>query len=124
MADITETVKNGDKRWPGGLDLTTTTPSQDEVTEYIEYRCASYAYFDLQDEDLWDQYKDDFAGVTTEVLNLANIPYLKRLRSILRHCGVWVDPEKNKEPTIRHLIICANLAEVPVWTSQQIANYI
>jgi hypothetical protein len=122
MTENLRIIDEGDERWSRGISLA--TAGQKEVTEYLRYRCEAYVYCDLQDEVLWGQYAEDFASFTQEALAAVNGIHLQRLRSILRHHGVWVDPEKNKEATIRHLITCANLLEAPEWTSQQVANHI
>ena len=122
MTENLRIIDEGDERWARGINLA--TAGQKEVTEYLRYRCEAYAYYNLQDEVLWGQYAEDFAGFTQEALATVNGIQLQKLRSILRHHGVWVDPEKNKEPTVRHLITCANLLEAPEWTSQQITNHI
>jgi hypothetical protein len=45
---------------------------------------------DLQDDNLWEVFKDDFPGFTTETFKNCHPIDIQRLRLLLRTNGVWV----------------------------------
>ena len=49
-------------------------------------------------DDLWEQYQEDFADFTETIFKACNPVTIRKLRTLLRDQGVWV--EKDKQVTI------------------------
>ena len=83
MADIHRQIDNGQKKWRQGPDLT----SANDINDYVKFKTLKYAYYKFTNDDLWEQYKEDFAGFTEAIFKTCNIC---KLRILLRDQGVWV----------------------------------
>ena len=57
MADISKQVNKGQKKWSQGVDLT----SISDVNDYIEFKILEYRHYNFMNDDMWEQYKKDFA---------------------------------------------------------------
>ena len=58
MADIRGQINKGQKKWRQGVDLT----SIGDINDYIKFKTLEYAYYKFTNDDLWEQYKEDFTG--------------------------------------------------------------
>ncbi len=57
MADISKQFNEGQEKWSQGVDLMSIT----DVNNYIKFKILEYGYFKFINDDLWEQYKEDFA---------------------------------------------------------------
>ena len=88
---------------PESLNQWRTTPfkltndtEQEEIDAYIRYKVWEYSEGNksgngLQDEDLWEQFKEDFDGFTADVFKASDKIFTRNLRFALRRNGVWVN---------------------------------
>jgi hypothetical protein len=78
-----------EKKWGHeGLDLTKATKEDRDL--YLKLRLWQYGEYNLQDLDLWEQYRDDFTGWAIKHFQGANGRTTRNLRTTLRTRGVWV----------------------------------
>ena len=68
MADISKQIDEGQEKWSQGVDPT----SIPDVNNYIKFKVLEYEYFELMNDDLWEQYKEDFADFTEAILKAYN----------------------------------------------------
>jgi len=71
-----------------GLDPTQATKQHRDL--YLKMRLRKYDKSNLQDLDLWDQYREDFASWTSRHFQTANNRHTRSLRILLRSHGVLV----------------------------------
>ena len=90
MADTSKQISEGQKKWRQGVDVT----SMDDVNDYISFKILEYGHFELMDDDLWEQYQEDFADFTEAIFKACNPTTIRNLRTLLRHQGVWVERDK------------------------------
>ena len=77
------------RKWKKGIDPRTTTAP--ELQEFLETKIYEYAKYRLHDKDLWDTFQEDFKGVTTPQLAIADRQDLKDLCHYLRYSGVYIE---------------------------------
>jgi hypothetical protein len=53
-----------------------------------------YEEVDLKNDDLWEQFKEDFESFTEDTFKSANQTLIRKLRTHLRKNGVWVRKER------------------------------
>ena len=63
MADLRKQVDEGQDKWRQGVNLTSIT----DVNDYIKFKILEYRYFKLMNNDLWEQYQEDFADFTEAI---------------------------------------------------------
>ena len=113
MADISKQIDEGQEKWSQGVDLTSIT----EVNNYIKFKVLEYEYYKLMNDDLWEQYKEDFANFTEATFKACSIIPIRNLRALLRDQGVWV--EKEKRVTIARSLYNTLYKEDPIeWTKE------
>ena len=44
-----------------------------DVNNYIKFKVLEYEYFKLINDDLWEQYKEDFAGFMEAIFKACSI---------------------------------------------------
>ena len=59
--------------------------SIDSVNDYIQFKTLKYGYYKLLNNDLWEQYKEDFVDFTEAILKAYNPNTIRNLRTLLRH---------------------------------------
>ena len=79
MADISKQISEGQKKWSQGVNLTST----DGVNNYINFKILKYGYYKLLNNDLQEQYKEDFADFTEAILKAYNPNTIRNLRTLL-----------------------------------------
>ena len=84
MADISKQVSKGQKKWSQGVDLTST----DDVNDYIEFKILEYRHYNFMNDDMWEQYKEDFVDFTEAIFKACKLIALRNLRTLLRNQGV------------------------------------
>jgi hypothetical protein len=119
MATLQTQVNEGQKKWETGIDLTSTTT----VTEYLKFKLLEYEYYNFKDDDLWEQFKEDFKAVTEEILKGCSQPTIRKLRTFLRHQGVWI--AKDKHITVaRSLYNTLHEEDQAQWSKEDILEHI
>jgi hypothetical protein len=59
--------------------------SADDVNNYINFKIFKYGHYKLLNNNLWEQYKEDFADFTEAILKAYNPNAICNLRTLLRH---------------------------------------
>ena len=75
MADIRKQVSEGQKKWSQGVDLTST----DDVNNYIEFKILEYGHYNFMNDDLWEQYQEDFADFTEAIFKAYKLLVIRNL---------------------------------------------
>ena len=75
MADIRKQVSEGQRKWSQGVDLTSTT----DVNNYINFKILEYGHHKLLNDDLWEQYKEDFADFTEAIFKACSLITIRKL---------------------------------------------
>ena len=57
--------------------------SIDGVNDYINFKILRYGYYKLLNDDLWEQYKEDFADFTEAIFKACNPTTIRNLRTLL-----------------------------------------
>ena len=81
MADISKQVDEGQEKWRQGVDITSIT----DVNNYIKFKTLEYEYFKLMNDDLWEQYQEDFTDFTEAIFKACNPTTIRKLRTHLRN---------------------------------------
>jgi hypothetical protein len=84
MADISKQISEGQKKWRQGVNLTSIT----DVDNYTKYKILKYGYFKLMNDDMWEQYQEDFADFTEATFKACDCIATYNLRTFLHHRGV------------------------------------
>jgi hypothetical protein len=69
MADISEQIDQGQEKWSQGVDL----ESISDVNNYIKFKTLKYRYFKLENDNLWEQYREDFADFTKAIFRASSL---------------------------------------------------
>ena len=59
-----------------------------DVNNYIKFKVFKYEYFKLMNDDLWEQYKEDFTDFTEATFKACSIIPVHNLQNLLHHQGV------------------------------------
>jgi hypothetical protein len=109
-------------QWPAGYDLTHV--DNKSLTAYIVHKTWAYGRAGgLRDYSLWEQFQEDFQGVTKDHFKLADGDRNKALRDLLRHNGVWVLTGRGVE-IASALANCAREDEPVSWTKEAIQEHV
>ena len=81
MADISKQVSEGQKKWSQGVDLT----SISDVNDYIKFKVIKYGYYNFINDDMWEQYQEDFVDFTEATFKACDHIALYNLRTLLRN---------------------------------------
>ena len=65
-----------------------------DVNNYIKFKVLEYEYFKLINDDLWEQYKEDFADFIEATFKAYSIIPIRNLQNLLCYQGVWVEKDK------------------------------
>ena len=78
------------KRWRHGINKETS--SEDQFLEYLETKLYGYDKSKVTDHNLWELFREDFEGFTTETFrDKYETRDLQTLRAYLRRGGVYVE---------------------------------
>ena len=80
--------------WPKGFHITKAEAGEADL--YTKYKVSEYHTTNLEDEDLWEVFRIDFAGWSAKNFHDLNQHICTSLRTELRHRGVWVNMDKKK----------------------------
>jgi len=56
MADISKQINKGQEKWSQGVDFI----SINNVNNYIKFKVLKYRHYKLINNNLWEQYQEDF----------------------------------------------------------------
>jgi hypothetical protein len=70
--------------------------SANGVNDYINFKILEYGHYKLLNDDLWEQYKEDFTDFMEAIFKAYDLTAIYNLRTLLYNQGVWV----NKRVTI------------------------
>ena len=56
-----------------------------DINNYIKFKVLKYEYFKLINDDLWEQYKEDFVGFIEAIFKACSIIPVRNLRNLLRY---------------------------------------
>src|SRR6266702_6743106 len=117
MADISKQIDKGQEKWSQGVDIMSIT----DVNNYIKFKVLEYKYFKLMNDDLWEQYQEDFTDFTETIFKTCDRIATYNLRTLLRHQGVWV----NKQATIAQSLYDTLCEEDQTeWTKEEVLDHI
>ena len=68
------------------------------INNYIKFKILKYRYYKLINNNLWEQYKEDFADFIEATFKAYSIIPVRNLQNLLRYYGVQV--KKDKQVTI------------------------
>ena len=68
MADISKQIDEGQEKWSQGVNITSIT----DVNNYIQFKIFEYGHYKLLNDDLWEQYKEDFIDFTEAIFKACN----------------------------------------------------
>ena len=93
------------------------------INNYIKFKILEYGYFKLINNDLQEQYKEDFADFTEAIFKAYNPIAIHNLQTLLRYQGVWVKRDKQVTVTqsLYNIIYKEDQTE---WTKEEILDYI
>lgn len=90
-----------------------------EVARTIARAIKAYDHCDFKDSNLWEAYLDDFEGFTENDFKLVHYTETRRLRTLLRKRGVWI--EKGRKITVAKSLFNTLQEEHPTpWTEDEI----
>ena len=69
MADISKQIDEGQEKWSQGVDLM----SIPDVNNYIKFKLLEYEYYKFINNDLWEQYKEDFIDFMEAIFKACSI---------------------------------------------------
>ena len=75
MADISKQINEGQEKWSQGVNLT----SANGVNNYINFKIFEYGHYKLLNNDLWEQYKEDFVDFTEAVFKACSLITIYKL---------------------------------------------
>ena len=81
MADISKQVSEGQKKWRQGVDLT----SINDVDDYIKFKVIEYGHYNFTNDDMWEQYQEDFADFTEATFKACDCIATYNLQTLLRY---------------------------------------
>ena len=68
MGDISKQINKGQEKQSQGVNLTSIT----NVNNYIKFKILKYGYFKLINNDLQEQYKENFMDFTEAIFKAYN----------------------------------------------------
>ena len=75
MADLRKQVNKGQEKWRQGVNLTSIT----NINNYIKFKVLKYKYFKLINDNLWEQYQEDFVDFTEAIFKACNPTTIRNL---------------------------------------------
>ena len=88
MTDIQAQVDAGQKKWGRGIDLQSDDTSIEDINDFVKFKTFKYKAYNFKDDELWEQYKEDFQHFTLQIFKDCNQLTIQRLRILLRNNGV------------------------------------
>jgi hypothetical protein len=95
MADIRAQVEEGQKKWARGINMQSNDTNITDIDDFVKFKTLEYEDANLKDDELWGLYQDDFKDFIVEIFKNCNQTHVRKLQTILRTNGVWVQKHKN-----------------------------
>jgi len=57
----------------------------DDINDYINFKILKYGHYKLLNNNLWEQYKEDFIDFMEAILKAYNPTAIHNLQTLLRH---------------------------------------
>ena len=83
-----------------------------------------YEVYNWKDNNLWEQFREDFKEFTEEDFKKCSIPIKRKLRSFLRTRGVKVDPNDSYRSFTKCLTTVLTEEEPAIWSIKDIEDYL
>ena len=94
-----------------------------DVNNYIKFKLLEYEYYKLMNDDLQEQYKEDFADFTEATFKACSIIPVHNLRTLF--CDQGVQIKKDKRVTIARSLYNTLCEKDPTeWTKEQILDQV
>ena len=100
------------------INITTCTAKQ--VNGFLLYNILFYQDSHYADSQLWEYFREDFAGWTADTWALRNANIVRNFQDFLRRNGVYV--AKNGNPIISNIQAVITGTEEPVWPEDKITR--
>jgi hypothetical protein len=81
MADISKQISEGQKKWRQGVNIM----SINDVNNYIKFKILEYRHFKLINDNLWEQYQEDFTDFTEAIFKAYNHIAIYNLQTLLHY---------------------------------------
>ena len=75
MADISKQINKSQRKWSQEVNLMST----DSVNNYINFKILEYGHHKLLNDDLWEQYKENFADFIEAVFKAYSLITIHKL---------------------------------------------
>jgi len=72
--------------------------STNDINDYIKFKILKYRYYNFINNDIWEQYKEDFVDFMETTFKAYKLTAIYNLQSFLCNQSVWV--KKDKRVTI------------------------
>ena len=60
MIDISQQVREGQKKWSKGIDIDLDDINIIDINDFIQFKTLKYKVYDFKDNKLWEAYKENF----------------------------------------------------------------
>ena len=84
MVDISKQVSEGQKKWSQGVNLTSTN----DVNDYVEFKILKYRHYNFTNNDMWEQYKEDFVDFIEAIFKTCKLIIIYNLQTLLHNQGI------------------------------------
>ena len=97
--------------------------SINNVNDYIKLKILKYRHYNFINNNIQEQYKEDFADFTEAIFKTYKLTTIRNLQTLFYNSGVQV--KKDKRVTIaRSLYDILRKEDQTEWTKEQILDYI
>ena len=97
--------------------------SINNINDYIKFKVIEYGHYNFTNDDMWEQYQEDFADFMETIFKTCNHIATYNLQTLLHDQGVWV--EKDKWVIIAWSLYNTLCEEDPTeWTKEQILDQV
>ena len=123
MTDISQQVREGQKKWSKGINIDPDDINIADINDFIQFKILEYEVYDFKDSEMWEIYKEDFQNFTVEIFKDCNQFNIQKLRVFLQNNGVWVKQHRNA--TVPESLYNTLQEEEPTeWTELEIREYV
>jgi hypothetical protein len=112
-------AKSIDEDWDN-WDINLADCTAPQVNGFIIYKIIFYRSRHYTDEQLWEYFREDFAGWTTATWAKGHVSIVRDFRDFLRRNGVMIPKDSN--PIAANIQVCIDDKEQPIWTDEEIAR--
>ena len=90
------------------------------INDYIKFKMEEYEEIVFKNDDLWEQFKEDFATFIEDTFKSVNQTSIRRLRTHLRKYGVWVRKDRRGGTAAQALYQTLLEEDLAPWTEKEI----